>query len=422
MHSSFFIVTIIRRRSSMKDIKMIFKKEFDRVFKDKKLVFSLFILPAIIMVGMYSLIGSLASGINKDIKEHISVVYMQNTPDDIKTLIKQTGYNNIADITFLEKDAAGLNEIEADILEGKADLLVSFDDGFTDKIANFKNGDAIPGVKVGVNTAKDYSSQAYQNFLNTIANPYKESVVAKRIGGAEQLQVFNVNINRIVNEDEENGQFLAMMLPYLITFLIFASAMSIVIDAIAGEKERGTMARLLLTPLKRRNLAIGKIIALAVLSIISAIVYALSMVVAMPMMMKTVTGGATLDVSVHITPAQILMLVALLVILAYLYVSLIAALAIRAKDVKTASTLVSPLYIVIMIAALTTMFTTSKTPADYIFAIPVYGTALSVQKIMTNSLEATQFLLSVLGNFVLAALCTFSVTKSFNSEKVMFNA
>ncbi len=422
MHSSFFIVTIIRRRSSMKDIKMIFKKEFDRVFKDKKLVFSLFILPAIIMVGMYSLIGSLASGINKDIKEHISVVYMQNTPDDIKTLIKQTGYNNIADITFLEKDAAGLNEIEADILEGKADLLVSFDDGFTDKIANFKNGDAIPGVKVGVNTAKDYSSQAYQNFLNTIANPYKESVVAKRIGGAEQLQVFNVNINRIVNEDEENGQFLAMMLPYLITFLIFASAMSIVIDAIAGEKERGTMARLLLTPLKRRNLAIGKIIALAVLSIISAIVYALSMVVAMPMMMKTVTGGATLDVSVHIAPAQILMLVALLVILAYLYVSLIAALAIRAKDVKTASTLVSPLYIVIMIAALTTMFTTSKTPADYIFAIPVYGTALSVQKIMTNSLEATQFLFSCLGNIVVAALCTLSVTKAFNSEKVMFNA
>ncbi|MCR5585759.1 MAG: ABC transporter permease [Lachnospiraceae bacterium] len=406
----------------MKDIKMIFKKEFDRVFKDKKLVFSLFILPAIIMVGMYSLIGSLASGINKDIKEHISVVYMQNTPDDIKTLIKQTGYNNIADITFLEKDAAGLNEIEADILEGKADLLVSFDDGFTDKIANFKNGDAIPGVKVGVNTAKDYSSQAYQNFLNTIANPYKESVVAKRIGGAEQLQVFNVNINRIVNEDEENGQFLAMMLPYLITFLIFASAMSIVIDAIAGEKERGTMARLLLTPLKRRNLAIGKIIALAVLSIISAIVYALSMVVAMPMMMKTVTGGATLDVSVHIAPAQILMLVALLVILAYLYVSLIAALAIRAKDVKTASTLVSPLYIVIMIAALTTMFTTSKTPADYIFAIPVYGTALSVQKIMTNSLEATQFLFSCLGNIVVAALCTLSVTKAFNSEKVMFNA
>ncbi len=422
MHSSFFIVTITRRRSSMKDIRMIFKKEFDRVFKDRKLVFSLFILPAIIMVGLYSLIGNLASGINRDIKEHVSIVYMQNTPDDIKALISQTGYDKTADITFLAKDATGIDKIEADILEGNADLLVTFDDGFTDKIAKFKNGDAVPGIKVGVNTAKDYSSQAYQNFTSYIANPYKEAIIANRIGGAEQLKVFDVNLNRIVNEDEENGQFLAMLIPYLITFLIFASAMSIVIDAIAGEKERGTMARLLLTPLKRRNLAIGKIIALAALSIISAIVYALSMVVAMPMMMKTVTGGAAVDFSIHISPAQILMLVVLLIMLAYLYVSLIAALSIRAKDVKTASSLVSPLYIVIMVAALTTMFTTSKTPADYVFMIPVYGTALSVQKIMTNSLEATQFLFSFLGNFVLAALCTFSVTKSFNSEKVMFNA
>ena len=406
----------------MKDIKMIFKKEFDRVFKDRKLVFSLFILPAIIMVGMYSLIGNLASSLNRDIEEHVSSVYMQNTPDEVKTMIKQTGYDKTADIVFLEKDATGTENIEADILEGNADLFVIFEDGFSAKIANYKKGDAIPAIKVGVNTAKDYSSQAYQNFKAYIADPYKDAVVAERIGGADKLQVFSVNINRIVDEDEENGQFLAMMLPYLITFLIFASAMSIVIDAVAGEKERGTMSRLLLTPLKRRDIAIGKILALAALSIISAIVYALSMVVAMPMMMKTVTGGANVDVSVHIAPGQILMLVALLILLAYLYVSLIAALAIRAKDVKTASTLVSPLYIVIMVAALTTMFTASKTPADFAYFIPVYGTALSIQRVMTNSLEVTQFLFSILGNFVLAALCTVSVTRSFNSEKVMFNA
>lgn len=406
----------------MNDIKMIFKKEFDRVFKDKKLVFSLFILPAIIMIGMYSIIGNLASGLNKDIREHVSIVYIQNVPDGIKNLIKESGYDKTAEITYIDKNSSEVEKIEKDILEGNTDLLITFEDDFGAKVNDYKPGDKVPAIKVGMNTAKDYSSAAYQNFTQFITEPYKEAVIAERIGGRDRLMVFDLNINRIVNEDEENGQFLAMMLPYLITFLIFASAMSIVIDAVAGEKERGTMSRLLLTPLKRRNLAIGKVVALAALSIISALVYALSMVVAMPMIMKTMTGGADVDVSINIAPLQVVELIVLLIMLAYLYVALIAVLSIHAKDVKTASTLVSPLYIVILIAAITTMFTATKTPADYMFCIPVYGTALSIQKIMTNSLGVVQFLYSVIGDVVLAGICTYFITRAFNSEKVMFNA
>ena len=155
---------------------------------------------------------------------------------------------------------------------------------------------------------------------------------------------------------------------------------------------------------------------------ISAIVYAGSMGLAMPMMLKTITGGNDVDVVVHFEASQLVELMVLLVILAYLYVALISALSIRAKDVKTASTYVSPLYIIIMIAALMTMFTGSKAPEAWTHAIPVYGTAISIQKIMTNSLGFMEFIYSVIGNLALAILCTVSVTRSFNSEKVMFNA
>ncbi len=406
----------------MKDIKIIIKKEFDRVFKDRKLVFSLFILPAIIMVGMYSLIGVLAGNISKDIEEHVSIVYIQNATDDLKQIINTSGFDKGSDITYLEKDATGIDKIKNDILEGNADLLIVFEDDFSKKVKDYKSGETVPDIRIGVNTAKDYSKNAYNKFKEMVVNSYKQAVIAERIGGADKLTVFNINEEYIVNEDEANGQFLAMMIPYLITFLIFASAMGIVVDAIAGEKERGTMARLLMTPVKRSNIAIGKIVSLSLLSMISALVYALSMVVAMPMMMKAMAGGVNIPMSIHIDPAQIIELAVLLILLAYLYVAAISMLSIRAKDVKTASSLVSPLYIVIMVAALTTMFTTSKTPADMVYAVPVYGTALSIQKIMTNSLEFTQFFCSALGNLLLAALCTFSVTKSFNSEKVMFNA
>ena len=41
--------------------------------------------------------------------------------------------------------------------------------------------------------------------------------------------------------------------------------MSVAPESIAGEKDRGTIATLLVTPLKRTHLAIGKIISLAII-------------------------------------------------------------------------------------------------------------------------------------------------------------
>ncbi len=403
----------------MNGVKYIISKEFARVFKDRKLVFSLFILPAVLMIGIYSLIGTLAGSMSKDIEEHVASVYIQNVPEDIKAIIKASGYEKTADVIYISSDSVELDKIKTDILNGDAQLLVIFDKNFTEDIKAHK----APSVIVSRNTAKDYSNAAFNSFRSTVLSPYEYQIIAERIGGAENLNVFALNEQPIVDEDEANGQFLAMLVPYLITFLIFASAMGIVTDAIAGEKERGTMARLLMTPVSRRNLAFGKIVSLAVLSMISAVVYAGSMVIAMPMMAKGMGGGtAALDMNVSFRGDQLAELAVLLILLAYLYVALIAALSIRAKDVKTASTYVSPLYIVIMIAALTTMFTGSKETADVMFAIPVYGTAISVQKIMTNSLEPIQFLFALGGNLVAAALCTVSVSRSFNSEKVMFNA
>ncbi len=402
----------------MNDIKILVSKEFARVFKDRKLVFSLFILPAVLMVGIYSLIGALAGNMTKDVQEHISIVYIQNAPAEIKQIINITGYDKMADITYLNADATGIDEVRNDILNGDAELLVVFDRNFSESVKAY----GVPEVKVGVNSTKNYSSAAYSTFKAMVIDTYEHQIVAERIGGEEKLTVFNQVNEEIVKEDEKNGQFLAMLLPYLITFLLFASAMGIVTDAIAGEKERGTMARLLMTPVNRSHLAFGKILALSGLSMISAIVYAGSMGLAMPMMLKTITGGSDVDVAVHFEASQLVELMVLLVILAYLYVALISALSIRAKDVKTASTYVSPLYIIIMIAALMTMFTGSKAPEAWTHAIPVYGTAISIQKIMTNSLGFAEFIYSVIGNLALAILCTVSVTRSFNSEKVMFNA
>ena len=63
-------------------MRTIYKKELARIFKDKKMVFSVFLLPVLIMVGIMALVGNLTSRQMEDIENHESIVYMMNEPEN----------------------------------------------------------------------------------------------------------------------------------------------------------------------------------------------------------------------------------------------------------------------------------------------------------------------------------------------------
>lgn len=73
----------------MNGFRTIMGKEFARVFKDKKLIFSMFILPVIIMAGIFLLMFGLISNMKADIDKHISEVYVQDAPQDLRILLNR---------------------------------------------------------------------------------------------------------------------------------------------------------------------------------------------------------------------------------------------------------------------------------------------------------------------------------------------
>ena len=402
----------------MKGAGIIIRKELKRVFGDRKLVFSLFILPAILMIGIYSLMGNLIKSMESDITEHISEVYVVNADQGFKQTAKEMKYEEGANVHYLTdaeyaSQKAGLEDL---VLNGTAELIVVFDKDFEKTVAAYtKAGDATPAVNVFFNDSENYSSQAYSVFSGVLSS-YRTNLLAQRLGDLDQLNVFTQNDQRIVKEAKANNRFISMMLPYLITMLLFAGAMSVGVDAIAGEKERGTLASMLLTPVSRDAIVVGKLVSMAILSSLSAIVYAVSMIVAMSVMGSTMGELAENGFgNVSFGPTQCLMLLAIMLVMVYLYVAIIGLLAVLAKDVKTASTYISPVYIVVIIAGMLTMFNSGK-------AIPIYGNALAIADLCSNELTSVNFLASIGGTLLLAIIITVAVGRAFNSEKIMFNA
>lgn len=406
----------------MNGISNIIKKELTRVFKDKKLVFSLFILPVIIMVGVYSLIGKLQTAMMDDVDKHVANVYMQNAPEGFEDFLASVKYT--ANITYLD-GAQDINKVKTDIKSGSADLLVVFDEGFLTSVQGYKEGDGIPQVRTFYNPSEQYSATARSMFIETALTPYQQVLLSQRIGNLDTITVFRIDANAeesiVVDEKKATGKSLGMILPYFITMMLFAGAMSLGVDAITGEKERGTMASMLITPIKRSEIVIGKILSLTVLSCLSAAVYAVAMIITMPKMIESMNGDAASKIAISFSPVQIAELLAIMLSLVLLYVSLVALVAVYAKTAKEANTYISPMYMLVVVAGMITMFQNGKIKPIY-HAIPIYGSAASIQKLLMGELPLGELGMTLASTLFLAGVLVALISQAFNSEKVMFNA
>jgi len=403
----------------MKGTREIIKKEMNRVFGDKKLIFSLFILPVFIMVGMFFLMGTLEENMNNDVEEHIPAMYIQNAPEGMADVIKAAGF--IADITYL-KDTDNVDDIKDEIIDGNKDLLVVFPVDFVAAVESYTQGSGVPEIKTFYNPSEEYSSTARTNFVAMVLEPMRQKMLENRISDLNSITIFNIDqdieSSQLIDNKKATGKALGQMLPYFITMLLFAGVMSVGVDAITGEKERGTLASMLLSPVKRSSIVTGKLVSIAIISSISAMIYSIGMIFGLPKIM----GDSADQLSISLDVIQMVELVVIMLTMVYLYVALVSIVAVYAKTMKEASTYISPLYILVIVAGIFTMFTGNEVPAIKMFAIPVYGSALCIQNIMQGTLTTTQFLASVGGTVAVALLLTAGIVKAFNSEKVMFNA
>lgn len=400
----------------MRGIREIFGKEIARIIKDKKMLFSVFLLPALLMVGLMALIGNLQKNMMADIDNHVSVIYAENLPESFQNFLNVGGY------TYDLREMKAESVVKEELASGQADLWIAFPDRFEENIASYQDGDGVPQVKVYYNPSEEYSISAFQEVTGTVLEGYRQTLLAGRVGDLEQLMIFTVNTDNpemiVQDEKKANGKELGMMLPYFITILLFAGAMGIGTDMIAGEKERGTMASLLVSPVKRSSIVLGKVFALMVISGISSLIYVAVMVVSMPMISGTLSGMGTEGLKLSITFGQGAMLAGILIALAFLYSTLIVLFSVFAKSTKEANTYVMPAYILVLVIGLMSMFT-NQDPSAGAFCIPLYNSAIVLKNILSQEVTAMQYVLTLVTTLFCGAVLTGVIVKAFDRETIM---
>ena len=387
----------------MKNIWTVMKKEFARFFRDRRLVVSLF-LPGILIYLIYSLLGSgLISNLGGVDENYVYQVYTVNMPDEFAAQFEGVSFMELHAISAEEAD--GHKQAVSDQQE---DLLVIFPADFEEKYAAAVAGDptAAPTVEFFYNTVRSEGSQAYSLFASAISDLQQQVT-----------PYFLPLVTDLATDADVTGKIFSMIAPMLVLMFLFTGCMSVAPESIAGEKERGTLATMLVTPVRRSHIAAGKIISLSVISLLSGICSFLGIILSLP---KLMGAAGNLSVAVY-TAGDYLMILGIVLSSVLVMVALVSIVSAFAKSVKEATGMIGPLMILVMILGLSTMFSSGATGSYLWYLIPLYNSARAMNGIFSFLASPVAVLITIAVNLVVAALLAVLLAKMFDSEKIMFN-
>lgn len=386
----------------MRNIWIILKKELRRYFTDTRMLIGI-ILPGILIFLLYSVMGNFMNGAStSDITEF--KIYAEQQPAEIASILP-----NEFQIVYVEESLTK-EEICRRIENSELDLYIIFPNGFMEDITKVPTPQPVPEVKMYYNSASVSSSTIYEVYRSLLDN--LEATLANR---------FNINSNLdekydFATEEDLTVRIFSMMLPFLLITFLFSGAMGICAESIAGEKERGTIATLLVTPAKRSHIAIGKVSALGITALASALVSFLGLIASIPKLV-----GSNISLSAY-GASTIFMLLLVIVLTVLFFTVVLTLVSTFAKTVKEASSLSVPVMVIVMLLGATSFMGTTAQTNPALYLIPVYGAIQSLTGILSLTIDPLCFTMFIISSVAYIGLGIFALTKMFNSERVMFNS
>ncbi len=386
----------------------IMKKELARFFGDKKVAFSTILLPGLMIFVLYSFMGSALTSQFSVEEDYKAECYVMNFPEDdtLKMMLKE-GFR-FKEISSEEE----VKQAKKKLQEKETDLCVVFPEDFSERIAEplpVTSSALPPEVQIFYNSSETSSEKAFQA-MSSVLNEF-EGMLSNRF----DLNKSDGVAYDLAKKEDAIGSIFSSMLPMLLLIFLFSGTLAVAPESIAGEKERGTIATLLVTPVKRSHIAIGKILALSIIALLSGASSTIGTVLSLP---KLMGAAGDLDGSVYSVTDYLLLAVVILSTV-MVFVTVLSLISAYAKSIKEAQSYATPVMIILMVVGITAMFGNGAKEELYYYCIPAYNSVQSMVRIFEFNVSAGTMLVTVVSNLAITLLGAFVLTKMFQSERIV---
>ncbi|MCF6288718.1 MAG: ABC transporter permease [Proteobacteria bacterium] len=390
-----------------KQILTVMFKEIKDNLRDKKTVMSSIFMGAIFGPVLLVIIMNVVGGMMKDKASKQLEMTVQGS-ENAKSFISyvQTKGVKITEFTGDAKQAILDKDEEAVIIIPK-DFAQKFESGIPAIIELYYD-----------ETAKG-ATNITQKRIKSLINQYSQSI------GMTRLQLRGVSpslLHSVIIEDHDvstrmsKGAMILAFLPYFLILGLFMGSMYLAIDTMAGEKERNSLESLLLNPIKRSHLLIGKLLATITFGLVTMIATLIAFKITLPFM-PLEDMGITLNLGVK----NMGILALVLAPLAIMAASLQTIIATFSKSFKEAQTYVSLLMFVPMIPSMALMFMPVKEKL-WMMATPILSQNLVINQIMRGEqVEVISIIAAILGSLFIGLILALVAIKLYNRESLLFS-
>ena len=271
--------------------------------------------------------------------------------------------------------------------------------------------------------AGNESSQAAAARLSNGFSRIGDHLIAARLAdkhlSAEFATPFEVTESPIKTGGNLASIALATMLPYVLVVSSFGGSIYAAFDQVAGEKERGTLETLLVSPASRREIVLGKFFTVTAVCLISSVLAVVGV-----MLSFALPGSALALMSkggLHLSGSAIAVSLVMMLPLAVMFAGVLVAVSTFARNQKEAQTYITPILLLVMIPVLISLFVRADVP-KYMALIPILGTSIIIKQAFSSTYDPMFIVLALGSSVVYGAEALMFTCSLFENEGVLTKA
>lgn len=397
-----------------KNIGLVYKKEIQGAIRDRRTLISMVVVPLIFYpllflgIGYFSLMGQKNS---ETIPSTISIIGAKNSPELVEIFEKE---NNI---TVIQSE----NNSNDDMMGENIHLTIDIPEAIEIDYRGNNSVLASPIIMHYDSTAQ--SSLVAKKRVTALIDTYRRNIIEERLNkiglNNDFLEPFQEQWMDIAPQEKKIGFILGSILPYLIIILIFIGAMNSAVDITAGEKERGTLATLLVSQLNRLEIVLGKYFSVMTISAISMFLGLIGLSIAF--LVPAFMLGEISIINVHFSFPLFLFFFLILAPLVGFASAILILIGIFARNTKEASTYTTPIYMGAIFLGMLSLSQGIELSRP-LFFIPILNNSFVFKELLMGTVNWAHISATLISNIGIALLALFAAAKLFNKENVIFRS
>ena len=375
----------------------VLKKELREVFRDKKSLSMMLIIPIMIPLIILGMSAVFEGQLSKDTSAYNKIGFAYELSNSELELTKSMNIDYIIDTEDKLKELFNNDEIYLYVTKTDNKYTLNYN-------SNTESG--------------SYASILMDSYFNNYKNILQQDLLLDSgINPENILNVITVDSNNIGT----TNFYSSYIVSYAFLFIIMAITVSATYpatDTTAGEKERGTLETLLTFPIKSRDIIVGKLLSVTLSSIITGVLSLVLALIAFNIANDTFTIYE--NAKITLSAPSIIMSIFVIIVFSLFISGLCIAIASMCKSFKEAQSALTPLTFIALFPGMIAFMVGVKS-STLLSIVPFLNFSLVFNDISVGIINYLEIFLMFISTIIYIVIVIWFIVKSYKSEKILFN-